>query len=285
MMTFNPKILSWVNDSAFEISDPAQLESEVLPVFFRHCRFQSFVRQLNFYAFRKISKERNSWVYSHEFFRRDRPDMLDMLRRKTNGLHTTQVMHTRRAVDTTADECSFEGKPHHLDSDVFFDTPGVGADNSVMSTSDESSDDKTVDADQEEEEDEDMVPMHDLQYTFDYSYATHLKFDFLPLSLQSYCMQRNPWQNSSTLVDEIRLLLAMHADLETEFYDYVRVLEVPRYVNSVQFNEELLVRYFVIFAVSRLQMAKYSMEEHDEVLPTAFVLSVEAWLTFAKTCL
>ena len=52
MMTFNPKILTWVSGEAFEILDPVRLESEVLPFFFRHCRFQSLVRQLNFYAFK-----------------------------------------------------------------------------------------------------------------------------------------------------------------------------------------------------------------------------------------
>jgi hypothetical protein len=52
MMTFNPKILVWVSSEAFEIVDPVRLENEVLPFFFRHCRFQSLVRQLNFYAFK-----------------------------------------------------------------------------------------------------------------------------------------------------------------------------------------------------------------------------------------
>ena len=82
----------------------------MLPKYFRHARFQvcllprrelvqsyhfpfpltpffpsqSFVRQLNFYSFKKISKERNSWVYSHDCFQRGRPELLEHLRRKTN---------------------------------------------------------------------------------------------------------------------------------------------------------------------------------------------------------
>jgi hypothetical protein len=60
-----------------------RLESDTLPQYFRHSRFQSLVRQLNFYSFRKINKERNVWVYKHELFHRDRPDDLYMVRRRT----------------------------------------------------------------------------------------------------------------------------------------------------------------------------------------------------------
>ena len=59
---------------------------EILPNFFRHSRFQSLVRQLNFYAFKKVSKERSSWVYSHIHFQQHRPELLDKLRRKTSGI-------------------------------------------------------------------------------------------------------------------------------------------------------------------------------------------------------
>jgi hypothetical protein len=46
-------IIVWVaNGTAFEVKDPKRLEIEILPNFFRHCRFQSLVRQLNFYAFK-----------------------------------------------------------------------------------------------------------------------------------------------------------------------------------------------------------------------------------------
>lgn len=80
-------IISWVYDgTAFEVKDPKRLEAEILPNFFRHSRFQSLVRQLNFYAFKKVSKERSSWVYSHSHFQKHRPDLLDKLRRKTNGI-------------------------------------------------------------------------------------------------------------------------------------------------------------------------------------------------------
>jgi hypothetical protein len=57
----------------FQVRDPKRLEAEVLPKYFRHSRFQSLVRQLNFYNFKKLSKERHAWVYYHKLFHRDQP--------------------------------------------------------------------------------------------------------------------------------------------------------------------------------------------------------------------
>jgi hypothetical protein len=54
-----------------------------LPQYFRHNRFQSLVRQLNFYSFRKINRERNVWIYKHDLFNRARPEDLYMVRRRT----------------------------------------------------------------------------------------------------------------------------------------------------------------------------------------------------------
>eukprot|EP00581_Thalassiosira_minuscula_P012300 CAMPEP_0183720116 /NCGR_PEP_ID=MMETSP0737-20130205/12820_1 /TAXON_ID=385413 /ORGANISM="Thalassiosira miniscula, Strain CCMP1093" /LENGTH=573 /DNA_ID=CAMNT_0025949931 /DNA_START=92 /DNA_END=1813 /DNA_ORIENTATION=+ len=77
-------IVSWVpSGEAFRISDLSRLESETLPQYFRHSRFQSLVRQLNFYNFRKINRERTFWVYYHPLFHRDRPEEMHKLRRRT----------------------------------------------------------------------------------------------------------------------------------------------------------------------------------------------------------
>lgn len=40
---------------SFHVKDPARLEQEVLPKYFRHSRFQSLVRQLNFYDFKVLT--------------------------------------------------------------------------------------------------------------------------------------------------------------------------------------------------------------------------------------
>lgn len=59
------------------------MEGETLPTYFRHQRFASLIRQLNFYSFRKVNKERNFWVYRHPLFHRDHPDELHLVRRRT----------------------------------------------------------------------------------------------------------------------------------------------------------------------------------------------------------
>lgn len=41
------------------------------------------MRQLNFYNFRKVNRERNFWVYKHPLFHRDKPHDLHLLRRRT----------------------------------------------------------------------------------------------------------------------------------------------------------------------------------------------------------
>eukprot|EP01031_Cornospumella_fuschlensis_P029830 gene29830-36020_t len=90
----NAAIISWSHDgSTFEVTDPKLLERDVLPKYFRHGRFQSLVRQLNFYSFKKVGKERSSWIYTHPCFRRGRPELLLQLRRKTNGGGNVHYMH------------------------------------------------------------------------------------------------------------------------------------------------------------------------------------------------
>ena len=79
------EIISWVsNGNAFKVLNPKKLEEEVLPKFFRHGCFQSFVRQLNFYSFRKTIKDRSVWIYAHDCFVAGRPELLEQVKRKTN---------------------------------------------------------------------------------------------------------------------------------------------------------------------------------------------------------
>lgn len=55
-----------------------------LPKYFRHGKFSSLIRQLNFYSFYKI-QEGNAVIYQHSFFRKGHADLLSKIKRRGSG--------------------------------------------------------------------------------------------------------------------------------------------------------------------------------------------------------
>ncbi|KAG0742750.1 hypothetical protein G6F57_000932 [Rhizopus arrhizus] len=86
-------LITWTGSGdKFTICNNVEFSSKVLPRYFKHCNWSSFVRQLNMYGFHKINETSSDyvpcnnaqqrWDFKHPWFTREGYDKLHRIRRK-----------------------------------------------------------------------------------------------------------------------------------------------------------------------------------------------------------